>query len=80
VIECSLIDLIPEVGHTLVHLIWLLWSEWRAIIPSSPVVMIVLYHAMEVTCYHFFWVFKLQLYLRLVTLGSITCKCLQVFS
>jgi hypothetical protein len=27
VIECSLIDLIPEVGHTLVPLIWLLWSD-----------------------------------------------------
>ncbi len=26
-IECSLIDLIPEVGHTLVPLIWLLWSD-----------------------------------------------------
>jgi hypothetical protein len=27
VIECSLIDLIPELGHTLVPLIWLLWSN-----------------------------------------------------
>jgi hypothetical protein len=27
VIECSLIDLIPELGHTLVPLIWLLWSD-----------------------------------------------------
>ncbi len=26
-IECSLIDLIPEEGHTLVPLIWLLWSD-----------------------------------------------------
>jgi hypothetical protein len=26
-IECSLIDLIPKLGHTLVHLIWLLWSD-----------------------------------------------------
>ncbi len=25
-IECSLIDLIPEVGYTMVPLIWLLWS------------------------------------------------------
>ncbi len=25
-IECSLIDLIPKIGHTLVPLIWLLWS------------------------------------------------------
>jgi hypothetical protein len=27
VIECSLIDLIPEVGHTMIALIWLLWSD-----------------------------------------------------
>jgi hypothetical protein len=26
-IEGSLIDLIPEIGHTLVPLIWLLWSD-----------------------------------------------------
>jgi hypothetical protein len=26
-IECSLIDLIPELAHTLVPLIWLLWSD-----------------------------------------------------
>ncbi len=26
-IECSLIDLIPELGHTLVPSIWLLWSD-----------------------------------------------------
>jgi hypothetical protein len=26
-IECSLIDLILEVGHTMVTLIWLLWSD-----------------------------------------------------
>jgi hypothetical protein len=26
-IECSLIDYIPEVGHTMVPLIWLLWSD-----------------------------------------------------
>jgi hypothetical protein len=26
-IECSLIDLIPEVGPVLVPLIWLLWSD-----------------------------------------------------
>ncbi len=26
-IECSLIDLIIEIGHTLVPLIWLLWSD-----------------------------------------------------
>ncbi len=27
VIECSLIDHIPELGHTLVPLIWLFWSD-----------------------------------------------------
>ncbi len=27
VIECSLIDRIPELGHTLASLIWLLWSD-----------------------------------------------------
>jgi hypothetical protein len=27
VIEYSLIDLIPEVGQTMVPLIWLLWSD-----------------------------------------------------
>jgi hypothetical protein len=26
-IECSLIDLIPELEHTLAPLIWLLWSD-----------------------------------------------------
>ncbi len=26
-IECSLIDLIPEVEHTMVPLTWLLWSD-----------------------------------------------------
>jgi hypothetical protein len=55
-IECSLIDLIPEVGHTMVPLIWLLGQphlrwEWQAIIPSSSVVTIVFYHAMKVSCY-----------------------------
>ncbi len=38
------------------------------------------YHAMEVSCYHSFWAVKLRLCLRLVTLGSITCEYLQVFS
>jgi hypothetical protein len=27
VFECSLIDLLPEVGHTMVPLIWLLWTN-----------------------------------------------------
>jgi hypothetical protein len=27
VIECSLIDLIPDIGHTVVPLNWLLWSD-----------------------------------------------------
>jgi hypothetical protein len=43
--------------------------EWQAIILSSPVAMIVFYHAMEVSCYHSFWAIKLQLCLWLVTLG-----------
>jgi hypothetical protein len=48
--------------------------------PSSPVVMIVFLHAMEVSCYHSFCVVKSRLCLCLVTLGFITCKYLQVFS
>ncbi len=78
-IEFSLIDHIPELGPILVLLIWLFWSgrtlsmrqEWQAIVPSCPVVTIVLYHAMEVSCCHFFWAVELRLCLRLVTLGSI---------
>ncbi len=59
----------------LVTLVWphLRW-EWWAIIPSSPVVTVVFYHVLEVSCYHSFWAVKLQLCLHLVTLGSITCK------
>jgi hypothetical protein len=57
-------------------LVTLVWPhsrwEWQAITPSSPVVTIVFYHAMEVSCYHSFWAVKLQSCLRLVTLGSIT--------
>jgi hypothetical protein len=93
-IECSLIDLVPELGHPLVPLFWLLWSEsdhtlstrwkWWAIIPSCPAVMrILFYHAMETSCYHSFWTVKSWLCLRFVTLGSvivIICKCLQIFS
>ncbi len=47
--------------------------------PSSPVVRVVFYHVLEVSCYHSFWAVKLQLFLCLVTLGYITCKYLQVF-
>ncbi len=59
VIECSLIDRISEVGNPMDPLIWLLGQphlrwEWWAIIPSCPVVTIEFYHAMEVSCYHFF--------------------------
>ncbi len=43
-------------------LVTLVWPnsrwEWQAIIPSSPVVTIVFYHAMEVSCYHFVLVVK----------------------
>jgi hypothetical protein len=85
VFECSLIDLIPEIKHTLVPLfgyLCLTTLEVRVASnhPSSPVVMIVFYHAMEVSCYHSFWAVKLQLCLCLDTLGSITCKYFQVFS
>ncbi len=67
-------------SFNLVTLVWphLRW-EWRVIIPSSSVVTIVFNHAMEVFCYHSFWAVKLQLCLRLHTLGSIIGKCLQVF-
>ncbi len=58
------------------HLRW----EWRAIIPSRPVVKIVFYHAVEVSRHYSFWAVILWLCLRLVTLGSITCKYFQVFS
>ncbi len=44
--------------HGSFDLVTLVWPhsrwEWQAIISSSPVVMIVFYHAMEVSCYHFF--------------------------
>ncbi len=83
-IECSLIDLISDIGHTVVPLNWyfgLTTLEVRVVSnhPSSPVVMVVFYHVLEVSCYHSCWVVKLQLCLRLVTLGSITCKYPQVF-
>jgi len=79
VIECSLIDHIPEVGHLTVPLIWLLGQphlrwEWWAIIPSSQLVMIVFYHVMEVSCYHSFWAVTSRLCLCLVALGSFTHK------
>ena len=72
-----LIDHIPEVGHLAVPLIWLLGQphlrwEWWAIIPSCPLVMIVFYHVMEVSCYHSFWAVTLRLCLCLVALGSFT--------
>jgi hypothetical protein len=74
VIECSLIDHIPEVGHPMVPLIWLLGQpllrwEWWAIIPPSPVVTIVFYHAMEVSCYHSSRAVKSRLCLRLLLWG-----------
>ncbi len=37
--------------------------------PSSPVVRVVFYHVLEVSCYHSFWAVKLWLCLSLVTLG-----------
>jgi hypothetical protein len=73
-IECSLIDHIPEVGHPMDSLIWLLGQphlrwEWWAIILSSPVVTIVFNHVMEVSCYHSFWAVTLRLCLRLLLWG-----------
>ncbi len=47
--------------------------------PFSPAVRVVFYHVLEVSCYHSFWAVKSGLCLHLVTLGSITCKYLQVF-
>ncbi len=77
---------LPELGHSLFPLFWLLWSdhtlltrwEWWAIIPSCPAVTIVSYHAMEVSCYHSFWAVELQLCLSIVTLGSVTIGCVQM--
>ncbi len=74
VIECSLIDRIPEVRHLMVPLIWLLGQphfrwEWWALILSSPLVTIVFYHVMEVSCYHSFWAVTSRLYLHLLLWG-----------
>jgi hypothetical protein len=59
---------------TMVPLIWLLGQphlrwEWWPIIPSSPVVTIVFYHVMEVSCYHSFWAVTSRLCLRLLLWG-----------
>ncbi len=59
-IECSLIDLIPDIGHTVVPSNWLLCLttlEVRVVSdhPSSPMVEVVFYHVLEVSCYHSFW-------------------------
>ncbi len=83
-IECSLIDFIPDIGHPEVPLNWfhgLTTLEVRVVSkhPSSPVVTVMFYHVLEVSCYHSFWAVNLGLCLHLVTLGSITCKYLQVF-
>jgi hypothetical protein len=86
VIECFLIDLIREVGRTMVpfDLVTLVWPhsrwKWQAIIFSSLVATTLFYQAMEVSCYHSFWAVKSRLCLHLLTLGSFTCKYLQVFS
>ncbi len=70
----------------MVPLIWLLWSDhtqgesgeqsfrlaqWSRQCSTMPWKCLVIIP---------FWMVKLQLCLRLVTLGSITCKYLQVFS
>ncbi len=85
VIECSLIDRILEVGHPMVPLIWLLGQphlrwEWWAIIPSSPLVTIVFYHVMKVSCYHSFLGGYFPIMSAPIALGSFTYKYLQAFS
>ncbi len=62
-IECSLIDYIPDIGNTVVPLIGyfgLTTLEVRVVSnhTSSPVVRVVFYHVLEVSCYHSFWVVK----------------------
>ncbi len=62
-IECSLIDLIPDIGNTVVPLncyFGLTTLEVRLMSnhPSSPVIMVVFYHVLEVSCYHSFWAVK----------------------
>ncbi len=52
------------------HLRW----EWWATIPSCPLVTIVFYHVMEVSCNHSFWAVTSRLCLCLVALGSFTHK------
>ncbi len=87
-IECALIDLVLELGHTLVP-----FNLVTVVLPHSlnEVSMVSNHstlpsghdsflHALAVSCYHSFWAVKLQICLCLVTLGSIICKCLQVFS
>ncbi len=63
-----MVPLIWLLGHP--HLRW----EWWAIISSSPLVTIVFYHVMEVSCYHSFWAVTSRLCLCLVALGSFTHK------
>jgi hypothetical protein len=83
-IECSLLDLnqiLDTLWFLLIGYFGLTTLEVRVVSdqPSSPVVMVVFYHVLEVSCYHSFWAVKSQLCLRFVTLGSISCKYLQVF-
>ncbi len=69
----------------MVPLIWLLgpphlrW-EWWAIIPSSPLVMIVFDHVMEVSCYQSFLGGCFAIMSVPIALGSFICKYLQAFN
>ncbi len=60
-IECSLIDLITDIGtlwFLLIGYFGLTTLEVRVVSnhPSSPVVTVVFYHVLEVSCYSSFWV------------------------
>ncbi len=65
-IECSLIDLIPNIGHPGVPLngyLGLTTLEVRVVSkhPSSPVVTVMIYHVLKVSCYHSFWAVKIAI-------------------
>ncbi len=65
-IECSWIDLIPDIGHPGVPLngyLGLTTLEVRVVSehPSSSVVTVTIYHVLEVSCYHSFWAVKIAI-------------------
>ncbi len=65
VIECSLIDLIPDIGHTVVPLNWLLWSDhtWgeyrRALLEVISIANLWVYLGCDQCCFSrsLFWWF-----------------------